>query len=122
MKAILEAGKVCNVHGVRGQVKIFPWTDSPYVYDNFSVLFIDNKEYSVGTLKLDGSDFAFLSLIGVTDRNFSELLRGKEVYAYKNQIKKSAVEQSAALFLLQRLSRGFYETLGLYLFCFLFFL
>ena len=25
----LEAGKIVNTHGVRGEVKIMPWADSP---------------------------------------------------------------------------------------------
>jgi 16S rRNA processing protein RimM len=89
MEKILIA-TILKPHGIKGDLKIKFYADSFQSIKGVKTVFIDNKEYSVGTLKLDGSDFAFLSLSGVTDRNFSELLRGKEVYAYKNQIKKSA--------------------------------
>jgi 16S rRNA processing protein RimM len=87
MKAILEAGKVCNVHGVRGQVKIFPWTDSPYVYDNFSVLFIDNKEYKVLDVKYN-KNFVIAKLKGIDTVEQAQLLREKIVYCYRKDFGK----------------------------------
>jgi len=37
----LQAGKIVNTHGVRGEVKIQPWADSPDFLAGFENLFID---------------------------------------------------------------------------------
>ena len=29
LKPFLEAGKIVTTHGLKGEVKVFPWTDSP---------------------------------------------------------------------------------------------
>ena len=43
----LEAGKIVNTHGVRGEVKIHPWADSPEFLTEFRRLFIDGAPAKV---------------------------------------------------------------------------
>lgn len=38
----LETGKIVNTHGLRGEVIIQPWADSPEFLCNFKTLYIDN--------------------------------------------------------------------------------
>jgi len=40
-KEYLEAGKIVNTHGVRGEVKIVPWADSAAFLQDFETLYID---------------------------------------------------------------------------------
>ena len=40
-KEFLEAGKIVNTHGVRGEVKIMPWADSAAFLQDFDTLYID---------------------------------------------------------------------------------
>lgn len=35
---LLEVGKIINTHGLRGEVKVAPWTDSPEVFENLKVV------------------------------------------------------------------------------------
>ena len=42
-KEFLEAGKIVNTHGVRGEVRITPWADSAAFLRRFSVFYIDEK-------------------------------------------------------------------------------
>ena len=30
---LLEVGKIVNTHGLRGEVKVVPWTDYPEVFE-----------------------------------------------------------------------------------------
>lgn len=46
-KRFLEAGKILNTHGVRGEVKIEPWADSPGFVASFRTLYVDEKPYRV---------------------------------------------------------------------------
>ena len=64
-KQFLEAGKILNTHGVRGEVKIQPWTDSPSFLCKIKTLYIDSTPVSVVSArvhngivisKLDGYD------------------------------------------------------------------
>ncbi|MBO4876915.1 MAG: 16S rRNA processing protein RimM [Ruminococcus sp.] len=66
-KQYLEAGKIINTHGIRGEVKIMPYCDSAELLAEFDRLFIgkEHKEIEVvrarvfkGTViaKLDGID------------------------------------------------------------------
>ena len=43
----LETGKVVNTHGIRGEVKIVPWADSPEFLCRFSTLYLDGTPYRV---------------------------------------------------------------------------
>ena len=42
-KKYLEAGKIVNTHGVRGEVKIQPWCDSADDFTEFHTVYIDGK-------------------------------------------------------------------------------
>ncbi len=46
----LEAGKIVNTHGLRGEVKLVPWTDSPQTFEEIDYVFIKKK---TGDVRLD---------------------------------------------------------------------
>ena len=48
----LECGKIVNTHGVRGEVKIIPWADSPEFLCGFSRLFLDEKPLAVRSARV----------------------------------------------------------------------
>ena len=43
----LEAGEIVNTHGVKGEVKIMPWADSPEFLCQFDTLYMDGKAVKV---------------------------------------------------------------------------
>lgn len=43
----LQTGKLVSTHGVRGEVKILPWADSPEFLLQFSTLYLDGQPYQV---------------------------------------------------------------------------
>lgn len=43
----LEAGEIVNTHGVRGEVKIMPWADSPEFLCQFDTFYLDGKPVKV---------------------------------------------------------------------------
>ena len=40
---MLEIGKIVNTHGLRGEVKVTPWTDTPNVYESLSDVYCQKK-------------------------------------------------------------------------------
>ena len=78
MKKELIIGEVLKPQGIRGEVKIKPFTDSANDLCAFKRIFLDGEEYKVLRVRV-GDGCAFFSLRGVPDRNAAELLRGKKV-------------------------------------------
>lgn len=39
---LLEVGEIVNTHGLRGEVKIVPWTDSPDVFEDIKHIYLQN--------------------------------------------------------------------------------
>ncbi len=61
----LDAGKIVNTHGIRGEIKVYPLCDSPDFLLEFDRFFIDQNEIEVVTarthkntvlIKFDGID------------------------------------------------------------------
>ncbi len=40
---LLEVGKIVNTHGLKGEVKIVPWTDTPDVFENLEYLHVKSR-------------------------------------------------------------------------------
>ncbi len=45
LKQYLEVGKVTNVHGLMGEVKVQPWADSPEFLCQFKTLYVDRSHF-----------------------------------------------------------------------------
>ena len=45
LKQFLEVGKVTNVHGLMGEVKVQPWADSPEFLCQFKTLYVDEAHF-----------------------------------------------------------------------------
>lgn len=74
----LEAGKIVNTHGVRGQVKIEPWADSPEFLKGFKTIYIDGRAVKVLSSRVHGG-FVVSAFEGVEDINAAMALKNKVV-------------------------------------------
>ena len=74
----LVIGKIVKPQGIRGEVKVYPYTDSAEVFGEISRVFIEGAEYKILNARFSDG-MAYLSLRGVPDRNAAELLREKEL-------------------------------------------
>jgi 16S rRNA processing protein RimM len=75
---LLESGQIVNTHGVRGEVKIVPWADSPEFLCQFSTLYIDGAPRKVRSARPHKGNVIAL-LDGVDDVNAAMLLKNKVV-------------------------------------------
>jgi ribosomal 30S subunit maturation factor RimM len=48
----IKAGEIVTTHGVRGEVKVLPWLDSPEDLCDFDRCRIDGKEYTISDNKI----------------------------------------------------------------------
>ena len=75
----LEAGQIVNTHGVRGEVKIMPWADSPEFLLKFKTIYINGEGRRVQAARVH-KGAVLAKLEGVDDVNAAMALKNKTVY------------------------------------------
>lgn len=78
---LLEVGKIVNTHGLRGEVKIVPWTDSPDVFENLDYVLVKSRQ---GEMKLNIKGIKYQKNNIIV--KFSELNRIEEAEPLKNSV------------------------------------
>jgi 16S rRNA processing protein RimM len=77
-KDLITAGKIVNTHGIRGELRIDPWSDTPEFLCQFKHLYIDGQEYEISSCRPHKS-LIILSLAGINDINDAAKLIGREI-------------------------------------------
>ena len=78
-KEFLEAGKIINTHGVRGEVKIDPWADSADFLRGFKRIYIDGTEARVLHSRVH-KDFLIAQLDGVDSVEEAMKLKNRIIF------------------------------------------
>ena len=86
-KEFLEAGKIVTTHGIRGEVKVMPYTDSPELLGEFDRLFIgkNHEETAVERSRVFKST-VIMKLEGVDTPEAAEKLRNKLLYMHRDDL------------------------------------
>ncbi|MBP3747793.1 MAG: 16S rRNA processing protein RimM [Ruminococcus sp.] len=86
-KQYLEAGKIVTTHGIRGEVKIMPYTDSPDLLCEFDRLFIgrNHDEIIVERARVF-KNTVIAKLEGVDTPEAAEKLRNKLLYMHRDDL------------------------------------
>ena len=74
----LEAGEIVNTHGIRGEVKILPWTDDAEFLRRFHTIYINERPYAVRSSFVH-KGCVIAALEGVDDVNAAMALKGRTV-------------------------------------------
>ncbi|MCD8051765.1 MAG: ribosome maturation factor RimM [Clostridiales bacterium] len=82
---MLEAGKIVNTHGVRGEVKVESWLDDPALFGCLTDLTVNGKVYSIRSARVQGR-FALVTLEGITSIDDALPLKGKTALARREEI------------------------------------
>ena len=77
-KQYIEAGRIVNTHGVRGEVKIEVWLDSAEFLRSFKRVFIGEREIKIESAFVH-KGFLIAKLDGVDDVNAAMTLKGREI-------------------------------------------
>ena len=86
-KQFLESGKIVGTHGIKGEVRIDPWCDSPEFLCAFKKLYLDDNGKTFIEVKSRPHKHITLSKIkGVDTIEQAERLRGKIVYIDRSDI------------------------------------
>ncbi len=81
MKDYLETGKIVNIHGLKGEVKIMPWSDSPQFLCGFEKVFIgrDKKQFDIEYARVH-KNMVLAKLSGIDTPEAANSLRNSVVY------------------------------------------
>ena len=81
----IEAGEIVTTHGVRGEVKVLSWLDSPEMLREFDRCRISGREYVMDSVRVQKT-CNLVKLRGVDTMEDAQKLRGKTMELYREDI------------------------------------
>lgn len=85
-KQYLEAGRIVNTHGVRGEVRIEPWADDASFLTRFKRFYMDGQPVKVRSCRVHKA-MCIALLDGIDDVNAAMALKGKVLFIDRNDAK-----------------------------------
>ncbi len=87
MEQYLEVGKITNVHGVMGEVRVQPWADSPEFLCQFKTLYVDKTHWPIQVERARvHKNMVILKLHGVTDVPSALAMRNAVLYIDRKDV------------------------------------
>lgn len=81
MQKYLEIGKIVSVHGLKGEVKVQPWCDSPEYFCHFKKLYSkDGTSEYIMTRSREQGNMVIAKIKGVDTVEAAQALRNKVLY------------------------------------------
>ena len=88
MQSVL-VGKISNVHGIKGEVKVYPYTDDMDTFSKRKEFYIDSilsTKYKVTRCRIQ-KDMLIMKLDGIDSVDDALKLKGKDLYIDKSSLK-----------------------------------
>ena len=86
-KEFLEAGKIVTTHGIRGEVKIMPYTDTPELLAEFDRLFMGRNKDEVTIVRSRVfKNMVIAKFAGINTVEEAEKLREKVLYLSRDDV------------------------------------
>ena len=79
----LQAGEIVTTHGVRGEMKVLPWADSPEFLLDYKRIRIGGKDYAIETCRVQKT-CNLIKVKGIDTVEDAQELRGKTVEIYRS--------------------------------------
>ena len=83
----IEAGEIVTTHGVKGEVKVLPWLDSPEDLCDFERCRICGKEYTIENCRVQKT----CNLVKLSGIDTMQAMRGKTIELYREDIDDEAI-------------------------------
>lgn len=82
----LETGQIVNTHGVRGEVKVVPWADSPDYLKQFHTFYLDEKPMKALSVRVDKQN-VLIRFEGVDTVEAAMKLKGRTLSVHRSDAK-----------------------------------
>lgn len=79
-KQYLEIGKIVGTQGIKGELRVDPWCDSPEFFSKFKTLYLKNGEEKISVSSRPHKRIAVMRMEGIDTIEQADLLRGKVLY------------------------------------------
>ena len=86
----VEGGEIVNVHGLKGEIKVLPWVDSPEDLVEFDRCRIARRDYEIELARVQKT-CALIKLVGIDTVEDAQLLRGKTMLVYREDISDEVI-------------------------------
>ena len=86
----IDAGEIVTTHGVRGEVKILTWLDSPDMLCEFDRCRIDGKEYTMDSCRVQKT-CNLVKLRGIDSMEAAQTMRGKKLQLFREDISDDVI-------------------------------
>ncbi len=94
-KEFLEAGKIINTFGVRGELKVQPWSDTVDFLKQFETIYINNRPVKVANVRVHQRN-VLLTLDGVFDLDAALPYKNKIIEVRRDDIQEIEGEHFVA--------------------------
>ena len=92
LKKYLEVGRIVGTHGVRGEMRVECWANSPDFLSAFRRMYLDEGATQLSVVCRPHKNIALLSVKGVTTIEQADELRGKVLYIDRADVRLSEGE------------------------------
>ena len=86
----IEAGEIVTTHGIKGEVKVLPWLDSPEDLCDFDRCRIDGKEFEIEQCRVQKT-CNLVKLSGIDTMEAAQAMRGKTIELYREDINDEVI-------------------------------
>ncbi len=86
-KQYLEAGQIVGTHGIRGEVRVDTWCDSPQILEKLTVLYFDEGRSAVNVKCRAHKNIAIVKIEGIDSVQDAAALRKHILYLDRRDIK-----------------------------------
>ena len=89
IKEFLEIGEIVGTHGVRGEMRVNPWCDSPDYMAKFKTLYLDSNEGCAVQVKAarPHGNIVLLAVKGIDTVEQAQKMRGKVLFMKRSDVK-----------------------------------
>ena len=86
----IETGEIISLHGVRGEVKVFPWADYPEFLEEFDTFYIKKNKMHFQKFKAvnvrTNKNVVLIEFEGINNTELARNLIGKTLYIDRDEI------------------------------------
>lgn len=87
MKQYLETGKITGTHGLKGEVRVQPWADSPEFLAEFDELYLDKGSRKIEiTSSRVHKNMLIMKIKGIDTIEEADALRNKVLYMNRDDV------------------------------------
>jgi len=83
----INIGKIINVVGLKGEVKVYSYSNSKERYENLKSIYVESDKYEIEKVRFN-KEIVVLKFLNINDRTSAEELKGKDLFINESELAK----------------------------------